>query len=556
MSTTSRREVLRALLGAPLLGHALASGLLEGCGGNAPRAPVPGELLGPDLVAGHRLRDGIRVEALAGAPVERVRLAIVGGGPAGLSAAYRASQTLTEGVALFELEPVLGGTSRSDQSSVTPYPWGAHYLPLPMAHNADLLALLREMGALEQNAGDGAVSGAEHLLVREPESRVFHQGYWERGLYPYAGASPEDLAELQRFHQRVDFYVRFRDAQGRRAFAIPCALATDDAEILALDRLSASAWLAREGFRSERLRWLVDYACRDDYGLRAEQASAWAMFFYWVARTEEPGEDTMELLTWPEGNGALVQHMASRAQRAGVSLRRGQMAVEVVPRRVEGEPESVELGILDTGSGELRRVIAERCIVAMPRFVANRVVRGLHERDTEVQSRFTYGAWMVANLHVSERPASRGVGECWDNVIYDSPSLGYISATHQRGRDRGPGVLTHYWPLATEDAAEGRRQLFEADYGVWRDAVLADLRRAHRQLPDVLTRLDVFRWGHAMVQPRVGMMESRARRDAKLPLGAVHFAHSDLSGLAIFEEAFFHGLRAADEAVAALSQGA
>ncbi|MBP7685556.1 MAG: monooxygenase, partial [Deltaproteobacteria bacterium] len=68
--------------------------------------------------------------------------------------------------------------------------------------------------------------------------------------------------------------------------------------------------------------------------------------------------------------------------------------------------------------------------------------------------------------------------------------------------------------------------------------------------------LDVFRWGHAMVQPRVGMMESRARRDAKLPLGAVHFAHSDLSGLAIFEEAFFHGLRAADEAVAALSQGA
>ena len=84
---SSRRDVLRALLGAPLLGQALAGGLLEGCGGEAPQAPVPGELLGPDLVAGHRLRDGIRLEALASAPVERVRLAIVGGGPAGLSAA-------------------------------------------------------------------------------------------------------------------------------------------------------------------------------------------------------------------------------------------------------------------------------------------------------------------------------------------------------------------------------------------------------------------------------------------------------------------------------------
>ncbi|MCA9577034.1 MAG: NAD(P)-binding protein [Sandaracinaceae bacterium] len=553
---SSRRDVLRALLGAPLLGQALASGWLAGCGGEASSASrvarIEGELLGQDLTAGHRLRDGVSLAALGQAPTEHLRLAILGGGPAGLSAAYRASQSLSEGVALFELETVLGGTSRSAASDVTPYPWGAHYLPMPMAHNPDLLALLRDMGALEEDTPDGVPRGREELLVREPESRVFHQGYWERGLYPYAGASAEDLAELARFRQRVDELVRFRDAQGRRAFSIPLALSSRDEAITSLDRLSAAAWLEREGFRSARLRWLVDYACRDDYGLRAEQASAWAMLFYWVARTEEPGEDTVDLLTWPEGNGALVQHMAARAAQRGVRIERGQMALEVIPAGPDpGGP--VRIAVQDVRSGALRRVTADRCIVAMPRFIAERVVRGLGERDRVASARFTYGAWMVANLHVRERPTSRGVGECWDNVLYDSPSLGYVSATHQRGRDQGQGVLTYYWPLATADADTGRQHLFDADYGTWRDAIVSDLRRAHRNLPDVLTRLDVFRWGHAMIQPRVGRLGADLRAGLTTALGGVHFAHSDLSGIAIFEEAFFHGTRAADEVVAALA---
>ena len=60
----------------------------------------------------------------------------------------------------------------------------------------------------------------------------------------------------------------------------------------------------------------------DCYEKNGQTASAWAMFFYWVARTEEPGEDTMELLTWPEGNGALavrVEHVDYPPQRFTVA---------------------------------------------------------------------------------------------------------------------------------------------------------------------------------------------------------------------------------------------
>ncbi len=34
----------------------------------------------------------------------------------------------------------------------------------------------------------------------------------------------------------------------------------------------------------------------------------------------------------------------------------------------------------------------------------------------------------------------------------------------------------------------------------------------------------------------------------------MHFAHSDLSGVALFEEAFYHGLRAAEEVLTARDQ--
>jgi hypothetical protein len=46
-------------------------------------------------------------------------------------------------------------------------------------------------------------------------------------------------------------------------------------------------------------------------------------------------------------------------------------------------------------------------------------------------------------------------------------------------------------------------------------------------------------------------MWSDSRAQLAAPLGRVRFAHTDLSGLALFEEAFDHGLRAARDVAAA-----
>ncbi len=63
-----------------------------------------------------------------------------------------------------------------------------------------------------------------------------------------------------------------------------------------------------------------------------------------------------------------------------------------------------------------------------------------------------------------------------------------------------------------------------------------------------------MRWGHAMIRPKPGFVWGDARRAAAEPFRGVHFAHSDLSGVALFEEAFHHGCRAAEEVAQALAR--
>ncbi len=63
-----------------------------------------------------------------------------------------------------------------------------------------------------------------------------------------------------------------------------------------------------------------------------------------------------------------------------------------------------------------------------------------------------------------------------------------------------------------------------------------------------------MRWGHAMISPRPGFIWGEHRQKALVPYRNIHFAHTDLSGIALFEEAFYHGLRAAGEVLTAETQ--
>ncbi len=516
------------------IGGGLASALLAGCGGER---EIPGELLGPNHALGHKLRAGVFD---APSKTERVPIVIVGGGAAGLSAGWKLLRSGLGEFVVLDLEAKAGGNAAWGENEVSRYPWGAHYLPVPGPHARAVRELLRELKVITGEKNGKPVYD-EDVLCHAPEERLYIHGRWQDGLYPRLGASAADLKERDRFHAEIAALRRRVGRDGRPAFAIPMENSSRDPELLALDGLSMAAWLDQKGYRSPGLRWYVEYACRDDFGGTLKEVSAWAGLQYYAARGE--GEDD-QFLVWPEGNGFLARKLA---ESLGPRVRTGALAFDVAP-----DKDGVRVDYYDAASGESRRILARRAIVCAPRFVARRIVKPL--REDPKPSGFDYAPWLVANLTVDTPPAGTGAAPAWDNVIYLGEGLGYVDATHQSfSLDRRRAVWTYYRPL-TGDPAARRAAAYKTTLAEWRELCLSDLERSLPGLRERVTRLDAWVWGHGMVLPKPGFIWGSERREAAKPLGAIHFAHSDLSGYSIFEEANDRGVRAAEAVLAALGK--
>src|SRR5882757_10227109 len=134
MTSFTRREILTAFLGLPFA--------IAACKNSVDTKFPDGEIVGANVDFGHKLRDGsLRIE-VAQDKWENVGTAIVGGGVAGLTAAWKFGRENYKDFVVLELEKEVGGTARSGVSRVSAYPWGAHYLPVPFAENTELVSLL------------------------------------------------------------------------------------------------------------------------------------------------------------------------------------------------------------------------------------------------------------------------------------------------------------------------------------------------------------------------------------------------------------------------------
>jgi hypothetical protein len=532
----TRRELLTIFLGAPFA--------LQACRSDRSARFPSGEIVGQSAEVGHIVREGRNFEVAADR-WDNIKVAIIGGGIAGLSAAWKLKKEGFSDFALFELERETGGTSRSGSGEPVNYPWGAHYLPVPFRENTELVTLLDEMGITDGRTDGGDVVVKEQFLCRDPEERVFYKGRWYEGLYLSVGASEDDSRQLKEFEKHINYWVNWRDANGRRAFAVPVATCSTDAEVTGLDKISFAEWLRQNGLNSERLSWYCDYATRDDYGLKAEQTSAWAGLFYFCSRVRTSGSESQPFITFPEGNGRYVNHFSEFVRG---HIRTSQMVASVVPAEAG-------VDVICFENGQVRGYHCEKAIFASPMFTAPYIICGFRDDKPFAAAEFQSNAWFVANLFLKDRPATRFAKDfppAWDNVLYESPSLGYVVATHQRGIDYGPTILTYYYPMCEDP--NGRTTLFNYDWKQLADVCLTDLSRAHPDIYDLTERIDIMRWGHAMISPRPGFIWGGEREKALKPYRNIHFAHTDLSGIALFEEAFYHGLRAANELLTAESQ--
>lgn len=510
---------------------------------------VSGGFVGTHPERGHLLR-----QASGRAPnnpvLRRTRILIAGAGVAGLAAARALRLRGMHDFVVLDLEDQAGGNARSTQLGGLPCPLGAHYLPVPGPQAHEVQDLLEELGLRQRISGRWQYD--ERHLCHSPQERLFLHGAWQEGLLPLAGVGPATLQQYQRFADEVQ---RLRQ---QSAWALPASRSRFDAVQTPLLRITFAAYLNQKGWDDPYLQWYLDYCCRDDFGAGLGRVSAWAGLHYFASRhgfkaphrqvgglAIAPDDAEQDgVLTWPEGNAWLTTRLA---QALGERLQTGHIITHI-----RQDKHHAEVVAIDHRSGASALWQAEQVIVALPIFVAHRIIEKPSPLLAAAAQGLRYAPWMVSNLRLSS-PLFPGEGAApsWDNVIYASKGLGYVNANHQNlVAVPQATVLTHYRALG--DAPQARAQLLGSTWEALKNQVLAELSPVHPDLPYKLQELQITRYGHAMAIPApgsfgawdwVGLDKKPSPPPPVAPPhdGRLHFAHSDWAGYSVFEEAFVMG---------------
>ncbi|WP_376709039.1 FAD-dependent oxidoreductase [Comamonas sp.] len=533
-------------------------------------ADLPGGFTGVALERGHSLRPFWQrlaqgLELPAPAAVHRAPVVIAGGGMAGLAAARALELAGVGDVVLLDTQAAMGGNSQGGELKGIACPLGAHYLPVPGDSAWEIQDWLQELGLRKQVAGRWQYE--ERYLCHSPQERLYLDGHWQEGLLPVQGVAARTLEQYARFEQCMSAVMT------ESAFAMPSIRVWQREGRLPeaharLDALRFDDWLAQQGLDDEYLLWYLNYCCRDDFGAGIHRVSAWAGLHYFASRhgfhapraaaDTRSDEDGEQVLTWPQGNGWLSLQLVKR-------LKATQLNTDCSVLSITEGRDGVQVDTWHHGRRQHERWLAARCVVALPSFVAARVLRNPPDFLRTVAARMDWAPWLVANIHIDRQLADYpGAEPAWDNVLYQDGNqggLGYVDAGSQRldRITRQPTVLSYYQALG--DWEQGRQQLLQQPFEYWRERIVGTLSGPHPDLLLRATRMEITRYGHAMPIPRVGdqrvlseiaLKSNTGKRKALLngervellpapAAGRLIFAHSDWAGYSVLEEAFTRG---------------
>lgn len=523
-------------------GFLASTALLAACGRSSDLGlGYSGGWVGDAVGLAHRLRSPAPLPPPA--TQQRCSVLVLGGGIAGLAAADALRRAGVDDLRVIELHDRAGGNSRGHAVAGLGCPLGAHYLPVPGPQAQVVQAWLQDIGVARHEHGRWVYD--EKHLCHSPQERLFADGAWHEGLLPPADGRPATLAQYRRFAQAL--------REVNAAFTLPTGAGPWTPVHAALDAQTFAQWLDAQGLSDTRLRWYLDYCCRDEYGADATVVSAWAGVHYFQSRHgfSAPGEADAHddlVLTWPEGNAWLVQHLAA-ALGERVLLQR-------LVQRVDVGRHEVTVDLWNEAAQRSERWTAPQVVMALPLFVARRVLAQAPAALSAMKTSDD-APWLVATLALRRPLIDRpGLRPAWDNVSLDSAGLGYVHNQHQalapRANARAPVLITAYHALPRSE----RAALLERPWTHWAQWVIDDLARTHADLPGEVQAVHLARHGHAMCIPQPGVRSDPARaalreanRDTSSP--RLFWAHSDLVGYSVFEEAFTLGVTAAQRVLAA-----
>jgi flavin-dependent amine oxidoreductase len=471
---TSRRDFIKfVVVGSVVAGCPIDETLIAAPDSNSKAAPL---VHSEQFEICHRLRDGhtfISPEA-----TRKADIVIVGGGAAGLSAAYflRGKDWL-----LLEKEDHFGGNAFQEEYEGQPYGTGSAYAYKD--DEGDQLA--REVGL--------------HLpLINCPDPTIVNNTFvpntWKAGLnqLPY----PKEI--------RVSF-KKFRDD----------VMKINVRERMAeLDAQPFSNFTA--AYAPEVRQWWDSFG-PSNWGASTERSSAFAG----LSNVQDliTGGDGKRVIL-PGGLGCITHKLVEVLQPKYKDRMQDNTAVVAVAQ----EEDAVRVTYFH--EGKITTVAAKLVLMCAPMLIASRIVMGLPAEQKAAMRRYRYAPYPVVNLIFDKTVYNRGYDTWCPGNSFTDFIVADWTVRNTPGYKQKHNILSFYTPLRPEQRST---LLTEEACKFLAARVLADFQKLRPEFNVKPIEVRVFRRGHPMYMAIPGQY-TKTRLAASHPMDRIFFGHSDSGG--------------------------
>ncbi len=450
----------------------------------------------------HEVRDGKHFALPAASSKHDV--VIVGGGPSGLLSAYLLRD---RDFFLVEKEPRFGGNAISEQWNGVWYSTGAAY-----QMDDQLKHLCQEIGMTIYPIRSVDAAVINDTLVPE----FFTGGYMNA---PYSDAAKANWKRFFNDMKKLD----------------------TEANAEKLDNMSFSQLLEPYG---QEITDFFDNFGPNNWGAQTQDTSALigAQSVTWGGGVDP------ERYTWSGGMGRISLALEETLRKTHADRLHKECTV------VQVEEKHGWVNVTYIQNGAMRTVAGKTAIIAAPKFIVKKIVKGMPPEQAEAMDAMRYQPYLVANVCCREvvYNGSYDTNVPAPSIIVDFNVADWVLNRDNKNTNR-PSVLTAYVPFRERD----RSKLLDDERVKEVGGQVVDL--FDKWFPGSKSKVDevhIYRRGHPMMVSAPGVGTKLAPKIRK-PCGNIFFAHSDTEGaISEYSTAYAAARRTTAEAKAALEKRA
>ena len=470
----SRRDFIKFIVaGSVAAGCPIDQTLLAAPDSKAAGVPL---VHGEHFEVCHEIRDGHQFERPDA--TRKADVVIVGGGVAGLSAAYflRGKDWL-----LLEKESHFGGNAFQEEFEGQPYATGSAY-----AYKDDYGdQLMRELGV-------------KLLPVNNPDPTIVNNTWvpdtWRTGIdkLPYPKEVRDSFHKFAQDMGKIDLRARFRE----------------------LDTEPFSKYTAP--YAPEIAQWF-DGAGLSNWGATTEETSAMLGIGTVQAATSDAADNRVIL---PGGLGCITHKLVEVLQ----PKYKERMLEDVAVVAVVQDKDAVRVTYLH--EGRLITAAAKVVLMCAPKHITSRIVMGLPYEQKTAMRRYRYAPYPVVNAIFDEPIYNRGYDTWCPGNTFTDFIVSDWTVRNNPGYQQKHNILSFYTPLR-----ESQRStlLDEEDCKSLAARVLADFQKLMPEFNVDPVEVRVYRRGHPMFMAVPGQY-TKNRLAAAHPMDRVFFGNSDSGG--------------------------